>query len=138
MKQREGPILVVLLNNFKYTTEKVAAFRNRALSPDKIPYLWFTPFAETIYRSNLKLMKKEHIVSNVGEKWNVEEHDILFEVDTIDMSNITCSCRRFFDEEVPCQHILSVMYSKARINQSTSLISKCMKRTDSKELSQMN
>jgi len=129
MHQRTGPILLVLLNCFKYTAFKIATYRNHALSFASKPQPWYTPFAETIYRSNLKLMKQCKITFSVGEQWHVQEHRKTFIVDTSDPSHMTCSCRRFWDEEIPCQHILSVLYSKNMVNQSINLISSIYSKT---------
>ena len=104
------PILFVLLNTFKYTTMKLATYRSRASEFVTKPYPWYTPFAENIWLINLNLMKQCQITFNVGEKTKVKEHNMTFEVDVSNLSNVTCSCRQHKDK----RHSVP---SKKRINQ---------------------
>ena len=122
MKQRSGPVLFVLLNAFKYTTEKVSECRTRALSYRENPTHRITPFAQDIYCSN-KILSKDCILQDgVGEKWRVMEKSNLFEVDASNMDSVTCTCHRFFDEGIPCQHIILVLRHLRKENLAPSLI----------------
>ena len=122
MKQRSGPVLFVLLNAFKYTTEKVSECRTRALSYRENPTHRITPFAQDIYCSN-KILSRDCILQDgVGEKWRVMEKSNLFEVDASNMDSVTCTCHRFFDEGIPCQHIILVLRHLRKENLAPSLI----------------
>ena len=105
---RDGPVYCVLDGCFKYTTRKVSALCSRAeqyrrtAAPGDL-----TEYAIRLVLSNREYVKYCHITQHQGDMWQVTEFGKVFNVCTR-KNEVSCSCLRYFDEEIPCQHILCI------------------------------
>ncbi len=110
---RDGSVLHVLHQAFCYTEQKLANSCHEALYMAQDHENRLTPYARTLFASNYTASDLSEITAQFGTLWAVKELGKTFNVElTFDpdgrLCGITCNCHRFFDELIPCQHIIRV------------------------------
>jgi len=129
---RSRPMLNVLINAFRYTVEKVQKMCviARRYEKDVQVSSAITTLAENVLHSNWMFAQGCEIIHplSVPPKWTVKELGSVYVVIIGESGNVSCSCLRFYDEGIPCQHILHVLvYTSFRFN-DRSLISSIYRR----------
>ena len=70
---------------------------------------YFTEEALDVYRSNMTMAMNCSVEINSSNCYSVSEFGKIFKVQISEEGEFSCSCHRFFDEEIACQHILKVI-----------------------------
>ena len=123
---RSGPLLHVLLNAFRYATIKYSEYRSVAANYKGCcgDMGKFTSFAQNIYSSNGEMAAKCTIETESLTEWIVRDCKRYFRVIIAeDNSKMSCSCQRYFDEEIACPHILKVLDHTRKLFPLDALIS---------------
>ena len=107
-KVRSGPLLDVLINALRYTSLKVSAYRQAARKYQESGTNGFTNFGMIIFNSNFKFAMTCVVEERSSTEWRVREFNMIFIVKQSHQGAMSCSCHRFFDEGIPCQHIIKV------------------------------
>jgi len=125
MKQRNGSIMYSLQKNVTYTlVQKLTAYKNYSANLLGKPLGTCTEYAMEILNTNRMMTVNCLIEENSStdcETW-VEEYGRQYIVKINPNKQITCSCHRFFDEGIPCQHIIKVNDFKRIHIESAKLI----------------
>ena len=101
-----------LYHTFHCPSRKVAACKEKALSFARDSRIRVTPFAKKLLLSNMNvvLSDKCDIIAQVGREWTVQAFGKTYSVVITSFPNdVKCTCNRFYDEGVPCEHILKVL-----------------------------
>jgi len=109
LHERTAPVMLVLFEALCYTAAKVSKLRRIAAGYRKSGGNYFTDHAVRVYRSNMAMARSCSVEQYSTTSYMVTEFGKQFHVDIYDENNMTCSCHRFFDEEIACQHILKVI-----------------------------
>ena len=128
MKVRCGPILEVLLNSFIYSTDKIKSYAKDAERYMAEPGRITTAYGQAIFERNSESAEHCRVQcdSEADNVWSVYEgrtSTVPFIVKKTSQGAWSCSCHRYFDEGVPCPHMLSVMFLRGHSVAATSLIS---------------
>ena len=123
---RRAPLLHVLLHTFRYTTRKFNEYRNHA---SLYKSRWqndtaFTDYALRLFASNDSMASNCRILMQSDSEWQVEDSRRTFNVYLSSSGEYSCSCLRYFDEDMPCQHILKVLDHTGRLDTLPQLIGK--------------
>jgi len=110
--------MIVLWDAFNYTAKKVSQFRADA-AKYKVMGEYFTDEAIKVYRSNMAMALNCSVRQDSSTQFTVMEFGLKF---IVDISEMSCSCLRFYDEGIACQHILKVIDYTRKDILLTSLI----------------
>ena len=111
---RIGSVLSVLVNGFVYTREKYFKYAQKACEYLRNTQMTVTKFAENFFLTNYDFSKKLTDMKEEGKTIrqepivSVSERGVCYTVIVSpDANTAHCSCYRFFDEGIPCQHMLA-------------------------------
>ena len=107
--QRTGQILDVLISAFRYTSMKISTFRRDATLYRESGNRGITKFARKVFLSNFKFALRCSVDQYSSREWRVREFNAMFTVKVSTQGTMTCSCHRFFDEGIPCQHLMKAI-----------------------------
>ena len=121
---RFGTILSVLLNAIHYTYQKLDQSASSARIYDRtMDKNSATPFAGDIFASNARFSRNVTVQLRVSEDFIVVyEQKRLYEVTISPRDKLDCSCHRFFDEGIPCPHMIAAFQAMPNLPACTTLI----------------
>ena len=97
-----------------YATRKFQEYCSLTRTSQRDPTWPFTQYAQTVYDSNRWMANNCKVVSSSSTEWKVQEFNHNFSVKLSSSGELSCSCLRYDDEEIPCQHILKVLSDTGR------------------------
>ena len=123
---RKGDILITLMKSFQGTSKKVKLIHEHAVhlqSQMPNPHFDFiTEYATRVINEKLEKSCKENIsVARVDKnKWIIGETGKEYTV-ILHGRESSCTCQRYFEEGIPCIHMLLVLKKKYKIARELSL-----------------
>ena len=120
---RDGSILIVLQKSFAYTSEKFQQYQQHAVKRfsdvSDTDYFTMTDHANRLLKKNQEARKESLFTSFlVGTNAWIVKEDVYGTAHYVKINEkeVSCTCTRFYDEGIPCPHILHVIYSKRLID----------------------
>ena len=108
-KKKSRSVLGLLIHTFRYTCTKIEELKEHAEEIRRNNLLEeLAERADKIYKENLTLKEKCTGRALTKKKWIVNEEGATYTVVIRTMNNVSCDCHRYYDELIPCQHILFV------------------------------
>ena len=120
---REGPVLHVLHKAFLYASKKLRRCQKDAEKMRADRRSTITTHAADKLKTNKLIAMKTVIVDSSENEWTVQELSKTYTVTRSGDMLFSCTCLRYFDEGIPCQHILKVAES-LKLASSEAMVSR--------------